>query len=195
MMELHCVKVRCDQVEYSLGSLAGMEMSSMNPTIKLYNYHVWANKLVFEHLRTLPEDAWSREVKSVFPSIRQLLSHMYAMDTMWLSVMCERPFDESRQLIMKLMDETKLATVQEMEQRFAETELAYRSFFDGHDLEGSVTVTHPVYGTTDTPLSELVQHVVNHGTYHRGNLTAMLHQLGYRGIPTDYAFYMYTPSS
>ncbi|WP_313897918.1 DinB family protein [Brevibacillus sp. FSL L8-0520] len=36
-----------------------------------------------------------------------------------------------------------------------------------------------------------MQHVVNHGTYHRGNIAAMLRQQGYAGVPTDYVFYLY----
>ncbi|MEC5258611.1 DinB family protein [Bacillus amyloliquefaciens] len=30
---------------------------------------------------------------------------------------------------------------------------------------------------------------MNHGTYHRGNISAMLHQMGYKGVPTDYIFF------
>jgi uncharacterized damage-inducible protein DinB len=32
----------------------------------------------------------------------------------------------------------------------------------------------------------MVRHVVNHGTYHRGQVAAMLRQLGYSPPPTDY---------
>lgn len=38
----------------------------------------------------------------------------------------------------------------------------------------------------------MVLHVVNHGTYHRGNISAMLHQLGDSSVMTDYAFYWYS---
>ncbi|MEH7531611.1 DinB family protein, partial [Priestia megaterium] len=31
----------------------------------------------------------------------------------------------------------------------------------------------------------------NHGTYHRGNITAMLRQLGHPGVMTDYVLYLY----
>ncbi len=50
---------------------------------------------------------------------------------------------------------------------------------------------HPNFGRLETQLSELVQHVVNHGTYHRGNFTTMLRQLGHQGASTDYIFYLY----
>ncbi|MGE7186477.1 DinB family protein [Peribacillus sp. NPDC006672] len=54
---------------------------------------------------------------------------------------------------------------------------------------------HPQVGLLDTHLSELVQHVINHGTYYRGNLTAMIRQQGYSSVPTDYVFYLYEISS
>jgi uncharacterized damage-inducible protein DinB len=163
-----------------------------NQIIQLYEYHVWANRIVFEHLRKLPEDVWNKDITSVFPSVCLLMSHIYAMDTMWLSVMRERPFDEARELLMRLIEESKMESLGGMEKRFMETENDYRVFLNTCDPERVISLTHPVFGSVNTPLSGLVQHVVNHGTYHRGNLTAMLRQLGHTGVPTDYAFYLYT---
>ncbi|MEY9869279.1 putative damage-inducible protein DinB [Peribacillus sp. B2I2] len=42
-----------------------------------------------------------------------------------------------------------------------------------------------------TCVAELGPHVVNHGTYHRGNITAMLRQMGYASISTDYGLYLF----
>ncbi|WP_200416343.1 DinB family protein [Virgibacillus salexigens] len=44
-------------------------------------------------------------------------------------------------------------------------------------------------------LSELVQHIVSHGTYHRRNLTDMICQHGYSSSPTEYALYPYEINS
>lgn len=163
-----------------------------NQIIQLYEYHAWANKAVFEHLRKLPEDRWQKDIVSVFPSVCHVLAHIYAMDTMWLSVMRERPFNEARELLMQLLDESSRESLEGMEKRFIETENKYRDFLNIADAEKVIPLSHPVHGSIGTPLSGLIQHVVNHGTYHRGNLTAMLHQLGYSGVPTDYVFYLYT---
>ena len=35
------------------------------------------------------------------------------------------------------------------------------------------------------PLWQLVQHLVNHSTYHRGQVTTLLRILGSRGVATD----------
>ena len=41
------------------------------------------------------------------------------------------------------------------------------------------------FGTYSNPLWQSMQHVVNHGTYHRGQATTMLRQLGAQPILTD----------
>ena len=50
---------------------------------------------------------------------------------------------------------------------------------------------HPKLGTLESTYADIILHVVNHGTYHRGNVTAMLRQLGHPGVPTDYVYYLY----
>jgi hypothetical protein len=52
------------------------------------------------------------------------------------------------------------------EKRFMETEKDYRDFLNTCDPERVISLTHPVFGSVNTPLSGLIQHVVNHGTYH-----------------------------
>jgi len=58
-------------------------------------------------------------------------------------------------------------------------------------LDATTQYRHPTYGVLEARYSDIVQHVVNHGTYHRGNIAAMLRQQGYAGVPTDYVFYLY----
>lgn len=163
-----------------------------NQTLKLYEYHAWANHRVFEHLQQLPEEVWTQQMTSVFPSVRALLSHIYAVDAMWLSVMQEAPFDEARALLKRLLEETKEVAIDELQERFERTAEDYRNFLAPLDAGQAISVSHPQYGSVLTPISDLVQHMVNHGTYHRGNLTAMLRQCGHPGVPTDYMFYLYT---
>ncbi|HET9314036.1 MAG TPA: DinB family protein, partial [Vicinamibacteria bacterium] len=37
----------------------------------------------------------------------------------------------------------------------------------------------------ETPLWQMVQHVANHSTYHRGQLVTMFRQLGAKAVSTD----------
>lgn len=37
---------------------------------------------------------------------------------------------------------------------------------------------------------DIIQHVMNHGTYHRGNVSAILHQLGQKSVSTDFIYFL-----
>jgi len=52
-------------------------------TIQLFEYHVWANKKLIKHLRSLPEEVFVNQVNSVFPTIAETFGHMLAVDEMW----------------------------------------------------------------------------------------------------------------
>lgn len=165
------------------------------PVLQAYDYHVWANKRLFEHLKTLPADVWSTEIKSVFPSISHTFMHIYITDTIWLGTILGKPFDEVRTSAIHLSEKLKETTNQEMEQLFLTLSEEYQEFFIREEnLERAISPEHPHFGRLDTNVFELIQHVVNHGTYHRGNITAMLRQLGYTGTSTDYIFYLYAIS-
>jgi hypothetical protein len=46
------------------------------------------------------------------------------------------------------------------------------------NIDKSLVIENP-FGDTKNSVSELVPHAVNHGTYHRGNIKAMLRQMSY----------------
>ncbi len=160
--------------------------------LQQYHYHVWSNNRVIERLKELPEEIYTEEVKSVFPSISSALAHIYSVDAMWFSVMAEKSFEETMALVEQLKEDTKEKSLDEIAQMFDQLSVEYKAFLDQQQSwDQPRKLDHPHYGHLDTKLSELVQHVVNHGTYHRGNITAMLRQLGYPGIPTDYVTFLY----
>lgn len=160
--------------------------------LQLYDYHVWANQKVFEHLKELPQDIYHKEIQSVFPSISEVLAHIYATDTTWLCVMSRESFDEIVKSRKQLREKTKGKSVEEMEMMLFKLSERFKAFFNRQvNLDQAIFLDHPNFGRMETNFFELVQHVVNHGTYHRGNITAMLRQLGYPGVMTDYVVYLY----
>ncbi|MDF2647517.1 MAG: dinB [Paenibacillus sp.] len=59
-------------------------------------------------------------------------------------------------------------------------------------MEKRIMLDNPYTRLRDTSLSEMVLQVVNHGTYHRGNITAMLRQMGHASVMTEYALFWYS---
>lgn len=160
--------------------------------LQLYNYHLWANQRVFETLKKLPQDIYHKEIQSVFSSISEVLVHIYIADTIWLGVMSGDSFDEIEMTRNQLREKTKGKSLQEIETMFVHLSREFKEFFDRQvNLDQAVFPEHPNFGRLETNLFELVQHVVNHGTYHRGNVTAMLRQLGHPSVMTDYVLYLF----
>ncbi|MED0707748.1 DinB family protein [Aneurinibacillus aneurinilyticus] len=162
-------------------------------TLQLYDYHVWANDKVLQHLKELPEETCRAEITSVFPSIHDALVHMFVVDTIWLGAISGDSFEEIRISAASLPEKLKDNSIGEMEQLFFDLSSRYQTFFrHQQDLGAVASYDHPHFGTLMARYSDIIQHVVNHGTYHRGNITAMLQQLGHSGTSTDYVFYLYS---
>lgn len=160
-----------------------------HPALRSYDYHLWANETVVSHLKTLPEEVYAQEVQSVFPSISAVLGHVYLVDNIWLSAMSQLPYNELYSSIAVWTEEAKGASLERMEEFFGACADRYHTFLRSRkDLDAAITLNHPELGELTAPLSQLIHHVVNHGTYHRGNITAMLRQMGHKGVPTDYIF-------
>ncbi|CAH2715302.1 hypothetical protein BACCIP111895_02486 [Neobacillus rhizosphaerae] len=160
--------------------------------LRLYDYNVWANRRVFNHLKELPSEIYRQEVKSVFPNLEEVIGHLFKTDIVWLCAMSDKSYEDIQQLVGRYSEEMKNQNIEEVERTYLEFSKQYVDFLSSQeDLDASKTITHPMYGKLKTSLSELVQHVVNHGTYHRGNITAMVRQMGYPGPSTDFIFYLY----
>ncbi|WP_028553076.1 DinB family protein [Paenibacillus sp. UNC451MF] len=159
--------------------------------IELYGYHVWANDKIFNHLKTLPRDTYDAVIQSVFPSLSKALIHIYRVDVMWLGAISGDSYEHMVTEIQRVLKETKGIGLEDLQQLYHQAAEQFQAFFANNDMDVVKAYPHPQYGTLNASNADIVQHLVNHGTYHRGNITAMLRQQGHPGIPTDYAFYLY----
>ena len=143
--------------------------------VTLLDYHYWARDRMLEALEVLTPDQYTKDLASSFTSVRATVVHIYGAEWNWyLRWVSSSPtgFPDAaafpdlptiraawrvqEQKIRLLVD--SLASADQLERV-----LRYRTF-DGQDME--------------SPFSQMLQHVVNHATYHRGQVTTMLRQLG-----------------
>ncbi|MGG6312430.1 DinB family protein [Paenibacillus macerans] len=162
-----------------------------NHPAEMYKYHTWANQTILGRIKELPSSVLSQEVNSSFPTIAHALSHIYAVDKMWYLVLTATGMPEAFQATRPL-NERILDSVDEYANAFEELAEQYRHWFRSQtDLEQSILLDNPFAGIRQTRLSEMVLHVVNHGSYHRGNVSTMLRQLGHASAMNDYALFWY----
>ncbi|WP_102272504.1 DinB family protein [Cytobacillus massiliigabonensis] len=163
-----------------------------NRAKKMYDYHVWANQKVFQHLKQLPERIYKEQIKSVFSSISDVMIHLYATDVTWLETMKGNSYQNTVTEVNRRKQEASEVSIDELEGLYQALSEEYGRFFaEQQDGEEIIITEHPRFGRAEFVLADLIHHVVNHGTYHRGNISAMLHQQGEQGIPTDYIYYLF----
>jgi uncharacterized damage-inducible protein DinB len=167
------------------------ETLRMNYPVQMFNYHTWASQTILGRIKELPSSVLTQEVNTSYPTIAHALSHIYATDKMWYLVLTGTGMPEALQTCMTL-NESILHSLDEYANNFAQLTEQYREWFrDQANLEQTILLDNPYAGIRQTSLAEIVLHVVNHGTYHRGNISTMLRQLGHASTMTDYALFWY----
>ncbi|SCC63448.1 DinB family protein [Bacillus mycoides] len=164
----------------------------MNHAKNMYKYHLWANKVLLERIKELPSNVLYKEANSSYPNIAQTFSHIYVVDVMWLQVLKGIGMQEALEASMALLEKTNLYSVDEFIKSFEELASQYEEWMNSQkDLEQKINLNNPWSGARETAYSEIVFHVANHGTYHRGNITTMLRQQGHASTMNDLALYWY----
>ncbi|MBD7944539.1 damage-inducible protein DinB [Psychrobacillus sp. AK 1817] len=159
---------------------------------KMYEYHVWANKVLLERLKELPRNVLNEEVSSSYPTIAQTFSHIYVVDVMWLKVLKGMDIQEALEASIAFLEKTNLYSEDEFVKSLEELASDYEEWLDSQkDLEQKINLNNPWSGARETAYSEILFHVANHGTYHRGNITTMLRQQGHASTMNDLSLYWY----
>jgi uncharacterized damage-inducible protein DinB len=118
--------------------------------------------------------------------VRETLAHVLAAEWVWLT----RWRGSSPPGLPESWD---LSSLEVVRAQWAEVEADQRAFVEGLDEAAldRVVAYRDTRGTPyENPLGQLLRHVVNHSTYHRGQVITMLRQLGAEAVATDYVVYL-----
>ena len=147
----------------------------------LYDYNSWANHRTLDACAQLTEDQFTRDMGSSFRSVRDTLVHVMLVEWLWL----ERWHGRSPNSFPPTSD---FPTLDSVRARWAEINTDLRDYIASLTPEEVQRVVH--HKTTagvpySHPLWQMLQHLANHGTYHRGQITTLLRQLGAKATGTD----------
>jgi uncharacterized damage-inducible protein DinB len=135
----------------------------------------------------LPEEKIKEKLPSSFNSLFETVLHMFDAESIWwqrmkLNEKIVRPSENYmgsfEDLSISLQNQSRLW----VDWVTAASELSIEHVFQYYTNKKEL-VKLPVY--------QVMHHVFNHGTYHRGQLVNMLRQLGVEKIPsTDFSFWV-----
>jgi uncharacterized damage-inducible protein DinB len=148
----------------------------------LLDYHYWARDIVLDAVTVLPREKFTQPVESSFKSLRDTVAHMYAADFVWYA----RWMGKAPQGLIaydRFPDATSLRTA------WKDLEADVRQLVNNLGEAGMTQLFDYTLlsGAPDTaPFWQMLVHVVNHGSYHRGQVTTLMRQLGaHPPKPTD----------
>jgi uncharacterized damage-inducible protein DinB len=150
----------------------------------LYEFNAWANRRTLGACAALSESQFTQRIESSFPSVRDTVVHICAAEWIWL----ERWKGRSPAKAEWAEFAKGFTGLQSLRDYWAGLEAKQKEFAAALTPEvlARPQEIRALDGTPYTqPLWQMMQHVVNHGSYHRGQVTMMLRQLGAKPIDTD----------
>jgi len=140
----------------------------------MLDYHYWARDRLLDAVAALTPEQYTRDLGSSFKSIRETVTHIYAAEWAWY----ERWRGRSPTVLLPADQFPDLATLRHA---WAEHEVKMRDFvarLGEHDTSRIIDYKLLSGHTGASPVWQMLQHVVNHASYHRGQVTTMLRQMG-----------------
>lgn len=147
---------------------------TLDEAMTLVDYHYWSRDRILEALEPLTPEQYTKDLGNSFKSVRDTIVHTYAAELNWyLRWAGTSPtgfadpdaFPDVRTVrdAWKSQEQKVRLFVLSLGEDNVHRTFKYRTF-DGQEMESE--------------FAHMLQHVVNHATYHRGQLTTMLRQLG-----------------
>jgi uncharacterized damage-inducible protein DinB len=147
----------------------------------LFEYERWANARVLAAVERLNQEQFMRDMRNSMPSVRDTMVHILSAQRTWLSrwngVSPTRMLEPAKFPDMKALSAAW---------RLLEAELVvWLGSLTDERLKSQLAYTTLSGQPQSHPLWQQLAHLVNHSSYHRGQITTMLRQLGADPVNTD----------
>jgi uncharacterized damage-inducible protein DinB len=156
-------------------------MNRLDEHLAAYRFNRWAMERTFDACAAVDPELLDRDTGSSFPSIAETLRHIHQSEWVWL-----RRWHGTSPLELPEGWETLPLPGIRREWEAVDDERA--DFLEGlaeSDLDRKLDYSSFAGEPRRHRLWQLLRHVVNHTSYHRGQVVAMLRQAGAEGVATD----------
>jgi uncharacterized damage-inducible protein DinB len=147
----------------------------------LFTYDSWANRRTLDACAALSSEQFTRDLGSSFRSVRDTLAHIMGAQWIWL----ERFRGRSPSALLSTDEYPDVARLRTRWTEVQRELVAYVEGLSAADLDRSFDYRDLKGNAYSSVLGHTLQHLANHGTYHRGQVTTMLRQLGAKPVSTD----------
>lgn len=151
----------------------------------LYEYNRWAHEQMLDSILELSHEQYERQIPGSFPSIRATLEHVLSAEVVWLSRWAGHSLGEAPDY-SGVKDAAGLASLWRL---FWHRQFKFLNSLSDEELAQPIAIRTRGGIETVQPLRETLLHVVNHASYHRGQIASLVRQVGGTPPSTDYFLY------
>lgn len=141
---------------------------------ELFAYNAWANRKLFSALEALSAEDYTRDLRTSFGGLHGTVAHIVWAEDLWL----RRWEGAPAPAVAQGKDLASLAAARERWEAVEQRRATFVRGLTDARLEDVLVVRASSGGEFRHPLRETLLHTVDHSSYHRGQLVAMLRQLG-----------------
>lgn len=158
--------------------------------IKKYTeYNLWANKKIIGKLTGLPESVLNTELKSSFRSITLTVLHIYDAETIWLKRLLGESVNKWPSEDFNGTPNDSLNMLENASKNFAD----YSVSVTDNSISNDISFRSIAGDKFTMSVQDIVQHCMNHSSFHRGQIITMLRELDVTDLPsTDYIAFLRT---
>jgi uncharacterized damage-inducible protein DinB len=158
---------------------------------ELFAYDRWANGMVLDATAGLTEEEFGRDVGGSFPSVRETLVHVAGAEFFWMRRWKGHPRGS-------VPEPWVFGGHASVRARWVELEGEMGAFLDAltaEELDREIDILTGAGIRCRLPMVHTMRHVVNHSTYHRGQVMDQLRHLGASTAATDLFLFHYERSA
>lgn len=149
---------------------------------ELWRYNDWANERLLEAVLGLTPEQFRRELGGSFPSVQATLTHIMWAEWLWLERWRGRPAANR----FSPADFPTSADVAARWQAIRNDQAQYAASVEAGQLQRPLRYVNLRGEVWEYPLWRQMYHLLNHSSYHRGQITHMLRQLEVQPPTTDF---------
>ena len=159
----------------------------MTQASMLARYNAWANKLIFEAVAALPAGEATKQRQTLFKNMVHTLNHNYVIDRIFQAHLEGRPHGYGAR---NTPDHPPLDELWRAQQEIDAWYVAWSERVTPAELDEPVSFTFVGGGEGRMTRLEILLHLVNHTSYHRGFVADLFYQVPARPPITDLTVYL-----
>ena len=162
-------------------------MTTPRTTRMLTRYNAWANRVFYDAVEALPEGEAVKPRQTLFKNIVHTLNHNYVIDSIFRAHIEGRDHGHGAR---NTQDHPPLAELRAAQAAFDAWFITWGDTLGAAALEEEISFTFVGGGDGRMSRGDIVLHLVNHTSYHRGFAADMFFQVPARPPTTDITVFL-----